>query len=272
MNNKKECPKQTSEKEGNNVINIKANISNNLEQKDKKKIENNVQKQISSTDINVDNKVSKSQLRAARRVLQEKQREAKAATQNENIKPAIKKPTKLIGKPTKLRTTKTSAKPVKKNQIQIFDHLYLKHENLDVIIKNVHPAFVRLGAQYSSKTILGSNSRCLALLSALHSLVNDYKAPSNQEFCRSLETHLQVCVDYLQKCRPLAVSMTNALKHFKFNLTQIDTNLLDNQKKVKLIDVIEIYIQDEIKKAGEAISLKVQTKITNEDIILTYGW
>lgn len=66
--------------------------------------------------------------------------------------------------------------------------------------------------------------------------------------------------------------MTNALRHFKLHLTKIDTNLSDNEKKAKIIDVIDTYIQDDIAKAGEAISMKVTEKICNGDVILIYGW
>lgn len=129
-----------------------------------------------------------------------------------------------------------------------------------------------LGVQYSEKTILGSNARCLALLSALKQLVDDLQTPPKQDFCRYLESVLQSCTTYLQNCRPFAVSMTNALRHFKLQLQHIDNKLSDNAKKAKLISVIEDYINDDIKKAGDAISIKVIEKITKGDVILTYGW
>lgn len=225
-------------------------------------------------------KLSKAELRAARRQLQEKQREAKVLIsekqikQSENIKEEKKAIQDSVAIPKKsLKKTET----INKHQVQLFNHLYFKSQQTtdtetNFKYANVHPAFTRLGIQYLHKTILGSNARCLALLSALDLLVKDYEAPKNQEFCRSLESSLQNCVNYLQSCRPLAVSMTNALRHFKLNLTQVDTNLSDNQKKAILIDVIETYIQDEIKTASKAISLKVQDKITNGDVILTFGW
>lgn len=235
---------------------------------------------------------SKAELKAARRQLQEKQREAKTVSTNvkqqtnAQIKPAVNiqimSTTVVQAKVTaptidikKLESKK--ADPINKHQVQLFNHLYFKSikcVDTDRNLRdcNIHPAFIKLGARYYHKTIMGSNARCLALLTALDVLVKDYEAPKHQEFCRSLESSLQNAINYLQSCRPLAVSMMNALRHFKLNLTQIDTNLSDNQKKARLTDVIEIYLHDEIEKAGEAISLRVQHKITNGDIILTYGW
>lgn len=123
-----------------------------------------------------------------------------------------------------------------------------------------------------SHTVLGSNARCLALLSALKQLVIDYHTPPNEEFCRSLDNNLQLSTDYLQKCRPLAVSMTNALRHIKLYLTQISTNLSDEEKKDLILEGIDTYIRDEIGMADKAISLFVQAKIVQDDVILIYGW
>ncbi|GJQ65121.1 hypothetical protein Trydic_g7266 [Trypoxylus dichotomus] len=45
----------------------------------------------------------------------------------------------------------------------------------------------------------------------------------------------------------------------------------EHRKKNKLLDVIETYKQEQIAKAGEAISIKVNEKIADKDVILTYG-
>lgn len=127
-----------------------------------------------------------------------------------------------------------------------------------------------------SHTVLGSNARCLALLSAVKQLVSDYRPPPNEEFCRSLESNLQLSTNYLQMCRPFAVSMTNALRHIKLHLTKIGRSdgkiLSDDEKKGLLLDGINTYIRDEIGMADKAISLFVQGKIVNGDVILIYGW
>ncbi|XP_018560851.1 translation initiation factor eIF-2B subunit delta [Anoplophora glabripennis] len=226
--------------------------------------------------------LSKAELKAKRREQQEAQRLAKA-----EVKPIIKKaelePTQIIPPPPKENKVEIKKSPIKKemnkpsqvHKVQLVQHLYgsgLKSEcKVLAVYKDVHPAFIKLGVQYSNKTILGSNSRCLGLLNALRHLVDDLQTPPKQEFCRYLESVLKNCTSYLQNCRPFAVSMTNALRHFKLQLTQIDSNLKDNEKRAKLQDVIDIYINDDIRKAGDAISMKVNEKIKNGDIILTYG-
>ena len=216
---------------------------------------------------------SKAQLRAERRALQEQQRLAKSALKavpecvGESQDGVITTPArKFIEVPPEC---------VPDHQMYLFNHLYIKSAFTEQLIRaepGVHSAFIHLGAQYASKTILGSNARCIALLCALKRLVSDFNTPPKQEFCRSLESVLQKCEAYVQACRPFAVSMTNALRQFKLFLTQVNDNLSDDDKRAELLSSIDVYRQEQILTAAKAISIKVNEKITNDDIILTYGW
>lgn len=219
--------------------------------------------------------LSKAQLKAKRRELQEAQRSAKAVAKEPEQKPVVKS---QQAKPEVKTPVKKEIRKPSVSKVQLVHHLYVEgaknyeYESCTVNLKEVHPAFIRLGVQYACNTILGSNARCLALLAALKCLVEDLAVPPKQEFCRYLESTLQYCVAYLQHSRPIAVSMTNALRHFKLNLTQVDIGLSDNEKRTKLNDIIDTYVEEDIEKAGQAISLKVTEKICNGDVILIYGW
>lgn len=235
-------------------------------EKIKKECENeNEKKSEESTESTAD-------LRAKRRSMQEAQRLAK--TQTNNAKPA-KTTFKRISPRRESISVVTGGKNLQK-QVQLFNHLYLHHSTSITKDSNtvygLHSSIIRLGVQYMSHSILGSNARCLALLSAIKNLLVDYQTPPEEEFCRSFEATLQVSTNYLQKCRPLAVSMTNAVRHIKRQLTQIDTNWQDCRKKNTVKDAIETYIKDEIELADKAISNTVLKKITKGDVILTYGW
>lgn len=226
--------------------------------------------------------LNRAELKAKRREQQEAQRLLKVTTKNE---PVVKSETKnkneksLANSVKQVASKKSLEKDIriinKIHEVHLVKHLYikdaLKFHPSHTIHKDLHPSFAKLGIQFMHKTILGSNARCLALLAALKILVKDLETPPKQEFCRYMEVVLQLCSNYLQKCRPFAVSMTNALRYFKLQLTQIDTNQKDNEKKGKLIDIIDTYISNDIKKAGDAISIKVNEKITDGDVILTYG-
>jgi translation initiation factor eIF-2B subunit delta len=80
-----------------------------------------------------------------------------------------------------------------------------------------------------------------------------------------------MAVEFLQKCRPLAVSMTNALKHIKLLISQETSADSDSIKKQRIMSKIETYAHEEIETAAIAISLKVREKISNDDVILTFG-
>lgn len=256
----------------------KANAKN-IEQTSGEK-EKQEQNDVKEKKVEGGNEPSKAELRAQRRAIQEAQRLAKS---NLKVEQPVKQQKEKNEQDKSKNKTVTPKKDVvkgdkAKHKVQLFNHLYfenakvasLKSRNINV--NGVHAAFIKIGAQYSSKTILGSNARCLAMLSALKSLISDFVTPPNQEFCRSLESTLQACITYLSSCRPLAVSMTNALRHFKIHLTQVDTNLSDDEKRTALLDNVETYTTDQIDKAGEAISLQVLGKIFDNDVILTYGW
>jgi translation initiation factor 2B subunit (eIF-2B alpha/beta/delta family) len=55
-------------------------------------------------------------------------------------------------------------------------------------------------------------------------LINDYTTPPEKVFCRGLESEIQQSVEFLQNCRPFAVSMTNALKYIKVLISQENSN------------------------------------------------
>lgn len=58
-------------------------------------------------------------------------------------------------------------------------------------------------------------------------MICDYKTPTEKEFSRGLEAQLTPVTDYLNHCRPLSVSMTNALRHIKWHLTQLPNDVPD---------------------------------------------
>lgn len=103
-------------------------------------------------------------------------------------------------------------------------------------------------------------------------VIVDFVTPPQKIFSRSLETLIQASMVYLQKCRPISVSMANALKAIKGQINTLQTGAdSDDHHKEVLCEFIDMYIRDQIEKAAVAISTKVQEKIFNGDVILTYG-
>uniref|UniRef100_A0A8D8Y4V4 Translation initiation factor eIF2B subunit delta n=2 Tax=Cacopsylla melanoneura TaxID=428564 RepID=A0A8D8Y4V4_9HEMI len=270
---------------------------------------NNAVKQPSNKPTAVENKenikseTSKAQLKAERRAIQEQQRQAKAAAAQgggkskpneksaksikteDKVKPASEKPLKpevLKSKDSNATTivnkkkigesagVKTAAATTLVHKVKLFNHLY--RDNLSITQPSeVHPAIFRLGVQYATGVIRGSNARCVALLNGIKQMVFDYTTPSEKEYSRGFEERLGPAMTYLNKCRPHSISMLNAVKHFKSHLTQLPNDITDTQARLKLKEVIETYIDEQVDKAGEAICMFLNNKLGNDDVILTYG-
>lgn len=157
-------------------------------------------------------------------------------------------------------------------EVRLFDHLYVrKPSSILLNSSEIHPAIICLGVQYKSRVIMGSNARCVALLSSLKKMISDYVTPPEKEFSRGLEASLNPSIAYLESCRPLSVSMINAVKHIKLQLTQLPNAVSDAVAKCKLNEAIDTYIRDQIEVAAQAICDTTQRKIADGDCILTYG-
>ncbi|XP_075215231.1 eukaryotic translation initiation factor 2B subunit delta isoform X2 [Lycorma delicatula] len=222
---------------------------------------------------------SKAELRAERRAKQEAQRAAKATQAAQKVGDEQAHHAKDSDVKENDKTT-TSTKENEKKEIfvepkynvKLFSHLHFEKNLIqDYDYSNLHPAVLQLGAQYETRVISGSNARCLALLHALKRMVSDYSTPLKQEFSRGLESMLVKSMDYLNYCRPSSVSMTNAVRHIKRHLTQLPNTVPDSEARLKLHDIIDTYVREQIDVAGEAICNTVQKKINNGDVILTYG-
>lgn len=252
--------------------------------KDMKEVTNKVM-DLSGKKAEESNK-SKSELKAERRAKQEAQRaakqaaldkaaaakpkvEVKAAPEKENAKPKEEKA------PKQKVSDKTKVKAVSSNRVNWFQHLYKEHDKESLksiaINSNLHPAIVKLGVQLASRVVSGSNARCVALLDALKKMVRGYTLPAKTEFARGLESHLATSLDFLWAMRPPSASQTNAVKFFRYHLTQLPNNVDEFDAKKTLQEEIDRYIREQIEMAGEAISIAVRNKISDGDNILTYG-
>ena len=60
-------------------------------------------------------------------------------------------------------------------------------------------------------------------------IIRDYETPPQKEFSRGLEAELQPSIAFLDRCRPLSVSMTNALRHLTRQLTQLPNSVSDSE-------------------------------------------
>ncbi|XP_063979016.1 translation initiation factor eIF2B subunit delta [Diachasmimorpha longicaudata] len=223
---------------------------------------------------------SKAQLREERRRKQEAQRAAKEAQKVAKTESKMPKASQAEEKPKEIpKSSGKIKKVISKNgshEVGLFKHLY--HERGQAFVdtppvnSHVHPAIVRLGVQYASKIVVGSNARCIAFLAAIKEMIQDFERPSQADFTRGLEASLQEHSAYLHHCRPMAVTMHNALRHLKWQISQLDSSIPDNEARTKLGTAIDTYVKEQILLAGQAISIAIQSKISNGDVILTCSY
>lgn len=100
-------------------------------------------------------------------------------------------------------------------------------------------------------------------------------------------THLNPQIGHLVAARPLAVSMGNAIRHLKVEISVLDIDLPEQdvnthynqfiwnsstiQAKEKLCEQIDHYIRDNITMADKVIQDVAGDKIRDNDVVLTYA-
>ncbi|KAK7695599.1 hypothetical protein QCA50_000235 [Cerrena zonata] len=244
----------------------------------------------------------KSMTKAERRELQEKQRAAKAAAKAGG--PLNGAPPKQGSKPPALAPASSSApkRPSKANEpftptaatskmppsgrarglsvsvappanargLRIFSHFGLP-KPVSVVKGDIHPAILRLALQFSEFKITGANARCIATLLVFKTVIQDYVTPPNNTLSRHLMTHLSPQISHLVAARPMSVTMGNAIRQLKLDISKTDIDLPEQDAKDALCQEIDNYIRDRIIIADQVIEETASKKIKDGDVILTYA-
>lgn len=248
----------------------------------------------------------KDMTKAERRELQEKQRAAKAAAKaaaptngapakagnKSNAPPppssAAAATPKKQGKPAEAvpPTPATGAKaqgtsrgrtpsmsippPGNARGIRIFSHFGLP-KPVNAVKGDIHPAIVRLALQFSEFKITGANARCIATLTAFKFVIQDYITPPSNTLSRHLMTYLSPQISYLVAARPMSVTMGNAIRQLKLDISGSDIDLPEQDAKDALCRKIDDYIRERIIIADQVIEETAGSKIKDGDVILTYA-
>ncbi|KIJ70484.1 hypothetical protein HYDPIDRAFT_105221 [Hydnomerulius pinastri MD-312] len=136
---------------------------------------------------------------------------------------------------------------------------------------DIHPVIVRLGLQYAEFKITGANARCIAMLTAFKTVIQDYVTPPNNTLSRHLMTHLSPQITHLVSARPMSVTMGNAIRQLKLDISESDIDMPEQDAKDALCDTIDNYIRDRIILADQVIQETAGKKIKDGDVILTYA-
>ncbi|KAF2678515.1 nagb/rpia/CoA transferase-like protein [Lentithecium fluviatile CBS 122367] len=155
-----------------------------------------------------------------------------------------------------------------------FGHLYSQPRQHSMVgaSKDVHPAVLSLGLQYSSYVICGSTARMVAMLLVFKAVIESYHTPVGTSLARHLTNHhLSPQIDYLRSCRPLSISMGNAIRWLKDFIIKIDPSTPEAEAKRNLLEEIDMFVRERVTAADKLIRDNAAPKIVDGDVILTYA-
>lgn len=236
---------------------------------------------------------SKAELKAERRAKQEAQRAAKSQAQDAKSKAAaptkIRVPDEIQADQKKvekklartLANQNLPARTLAKRKVPLFSHL-LQYEKENSVTRdlpleggNLHPAVIELGIQLSEGKVSSSEERCTCLLSALKLVILDglagVKDVEDADIFKEIENLLKPNINFLKQCRPLSISMGNAVRSLKTKIKSLERTSLVEETRSSIADLIDEYVQENIILAAQQISHTGGNKIQNGDVILTYS-
>ncbi|KAF5445375.1 hypothetical protein F2P56_034426 [Juglans regia] len=166
-----------------------------------------------------------------------------------------------------------------RNRVELFRHLpQYEHgtqlpdlESRFFQLDLVHPAVYKAGLQYLAKDIIGGNARCIAMLQSFKEAIKDYSTPPEKTLVRDLTAKISSYVSFFIECRPLSISMGNAIRFVKSRITKLALTLSELEAKAALCSDIERFINEKILLAEKVIVGHAVTKIRDGDVLLTYG-
>jgi len=180
--------------------------------------------------------------------------------------PAAKPKKATGGKVVSLASTELFAHLQQYNKVTV--QTLLRHKEA----RNMHPAVLQLGLRYADGTVSGANARCMAMLHAFCQVIRDYSTPEGKSLSRDLTSQLNSIINFLVECRPLSVSMGNAIKFIKLRISKIDPYTPEAEAKEELLADIQDFINTRIMLADKLLVAAAVTKVDAGDVVLTYAY
>lgn len=166
-----------------------------------------------------------------------------------------------------------------RNRVELFRHLpqYEHGTQLPDLeaklfqLDPMHPSVYKVGLRYLVGDISGGNARCIAMLHAFKDAIRDYSTPGEKVLSMYLISKVSSYVSFLNECRPISISMGNAIKFLKSCIRGLPLNVSDSEAKATLQSDIDRFINEKIIMADKVIVEHAVTKISDGDVLLTYG-
>lgn len=162
----------------------------------------------------------------------------------------------------------------KKNIPSFFSHLETREQRNAAspsISHIVHPSILSLTLKFSTYRIVGSVARLKSMLEVFKVVIKDYITPQNTTLTRHLTGHLSHQIEYLKSARPLSVSMGNAIRWLKQEISHISIDTTEQKAKEILEEKIDDFLKEKIEFADRLIVENASHHITEGATILTFG-
>lgn len=129
----------------------------------------------------------------------------------------------------------------------------------------------QVGLRYMAGDISGVNARCTEMLRALQEAIIDYSTPPEKVLIRELTAKISSYISFINECRPLSISMGNAIRFVKRRIAKLPLSHTDVEAKTALCSDIDRFINEKIIIADKVIVGHASTKVRDGDVLLTYG-
>lgn len=97
----------------------------------------------------------------------------------------------------------------------------------------------QVGLRFLTGDISGGNARCIAMLQAFQESIEDYSTPLDKELTRDLPTKINGYVSFVIQCRPLSISMGNAINFLKSKILELPSTMSESEAKASLLSDIK---------------------------------
>lgn len=109
------------------------------------------------------------------------------------------------------------------------------------------------------------------MLQAFQESIKSYSTPAEKALNRDLTAKINCYVSFLIECRPISISMGNAIKFVKTRIANLPLTLSETEAKATLLSDIDRFINEKIILADQVIVNYAVTKVRDGDVLLTYG-
>ncbi|RYR33386.1 hypothetical protein Ahy_A10g047966 isoform B [Arachis hypogaea] len=165
------------------------------------------------------------------------------------------------------------------NRVELFRHLpqyeygsqLPKLESKLFQIDSVHPSVFKVGLRYLAGGTSGDNARCIEMLRAFQEAIRDYSTPPEKALVRDLTAKIGSYVSFFTECRPLSISMRNAIRFVKSRIAKLPLSHSESEAKATLYSDIDRFINEKIILAAKVIVGHAATKVRDGDVLLIYG-